>query len=32
VDARFVAGLERRPVADLRLPREGAAPPASLAP
>jgi murein L,D-transpeptidase YcbB/YkuD len=32
VDARFVAGIERRPVADLRLPREGAAPPASLAP
>jgi murein L,D-transpeptidase YcbB/YkuD len=32
VDARFVAGIERRPVADLRLPREGSAPPASLAP
>ena len=32
VDARFVAGIERRPIADLRLPREGTAPPASLAP
>lgn len=32
VDARFVAGIEKRPIADLRLPREGAAAPASLAP
>jgi murein L,D-transpeptidase YcbB/YkuD len=32
VDARFVAGIERRPLADLRLPRDGAAPAPSLAP
>lgn len=32
LDALFVAGIEKRPVADLRLPRDGATPTTTLAP
>jgi hypothetical protein len=32
IDALFVAAVDRRPVADLRLPRDGAGPSSSLAP
>jgi murein L,D-transpeptidase YcbB/YkuD len=32
LDARFVAGIERRPIVEARLPRDTAAPAPTLAP